>query len=92
MNENRTEQVYQEPSAAFDRERFERNARRIGRVLRSVGVQSREDLVTRYDKGRPYRDIKGIGDVLGSQLYGMVHAYEREGWEAATGMPWERKP
>ena len=66
-----------------------RNAARIVRVLRAADVYTREDLLKRYDSGSNYRDIKGIGPVLGRQLRAMVQEYGYLEWKAATGMPWE---
>lgn len=68
---------------------WQRNARRIARVLRAMGINSRQELVARYDKRTDYQDIKGIGPVLGKQLWQMMWDLTRtEEWEAATGMPW----
>ena len=65
-----------------------RNARRIARVLRGAGIESRQQLVQGYDAGSDYQDVKGLGPVLGRQLREMVRMYTKFTWEAATGLPW----
>lgn len=79
MNENTTNSRYQ------------RNVRRVVRVLRSAGVKCWLDVVLRYDKRTDYRDIKGIGPVLGRQLRSMLDDVRTHGgdkWGQETGMPW----
>lgn len=72
------------------RRRWIANGRRIGTVLRKRGIQTRAQLLaTRFDTFVSYRDIPGIGEVLGRQLRIMVNLYTRMEWEWITDLPWE---
>lgn len=69
------------------RKRWRANGRRIGTTLKHAGILSRAMLLTtRFDTWSTYRDIQGIGDVLGRQLRIMVNLYSADEWEAVTGI------
>ena len=71
------------------RDQWAINVKTIVRVLRAASINSREDLVQRYDKHSNYRNIKGLDRVLGPQLREMVDSIGYDEWEATTGMPWD---
>jgi hypothetical protein len=62
---------------------------RLVNILKSYGIESRQDLLSDYDVGataRQYEGIKGIGPVL-SELLVWLRGQSIDKWRELTGLP-----
>lgn len=59
-------------------------------VLHRQGINSRQELVDRFDKhgARVYEGIRGIGPVRNRLLRHAIATLDRDAWESTTLLPW----